>query len=247
MLRVIRSIWIWIASASLIFVWIPLLGIIWLFDRDPRKIRTGRWFRRLGRNIARVNPWRLHVSGADRIRPGQVYIVVANHQSLADVPLMCYLRIDAKWLAKVELFRFPVTGILLRMAGDIPVDRSVQRKAGQALVRAARAVRSGVSLVFYPEGSRSRDGSIQPFNDGPFRLAVREQIPLLPLVIDGSGNALPRNSFLFGPALDIYLRVLEPVSVQPGMNAAELRDRVREMMIRELERMRASETELPVH
>jgi 1-acyl-sn-glycerol-3-phosphate acyltransferase len=242
MLRVLRSIWIWAAGASLLLLWVPILGIVRVFDRDPMRLRTGRWFRRLGRNLARLNPCRLHISGREHIVPGRVYVVVSNHQSMGDIPLICFLWLDAKWLAKIELFRFPVTGALLRMAGDIPVDRSDRRKSAKAFLQAVRCVREGCSVVFFPEGTRSPDGEVGPFNDGPFQLALREQVPVLPLVLEGSGAALPLNSWLFGGAHDIYLRVLEPVEIE-GWNAkqsAVLRDAVRQRMIDELHRLRSA-------
>ncbi len=212
------------------------------------RLRTGRWFRRLGRNLARLNPWRLHIEGRERIAPGQVYVVVSNHQSLADIPVICFLWLDAKWLAKIELFRLPVLGVLLRMAGDIPVDRSARREAGKAFHQATMCVRQGCSVVFFAEGTRSPDGEIGPFNDGPFQLALRERVPLLPLVLDGSGDALPRNSWLFGGARDIRLRVLAPVETEGWdvEQGAELRDAVRQTMIDELHRMRTAAGTAPL-
>lgn len=87
-----------------------------LFDRDPLRRRTGRWFRRLGIALAKVNPWRIHISGAEHLDPRQTYVIVSNHQSLADIPLLSHLRIDTKWMAKAELFRTPLLGWMLRIA-----------------------------------------------------------------------------------------------------------------------------------
>jgi len=236
----LRSIWIWAASASLILLWCPLLAVVWLFDRDPLKRRTGRCFRSLGRVLAAINPWRVHVSGTEHKTPGQAYVVVSNHQSMADIPVIAHIVNDSKWLAKAELFRVPVVGWMLRMAGDIPVDRSDRRKGAQAMLRCARTLRQGCSIMFFPEGTRSRDGEIHAFNDGPFQLALRERTPILPLVVEGSGSALPRNTWLFGPSQDIYVRALEPVPVD-GWDAREpaaLRDAVRQRMVDELVRLR---------
>jgi 1-acyl-sn-glycerol-3-phosphate acyltransferase len=94
--------------------------------------------------------------------------------------------------------------------------------------------------MFFPEGTRSPDGEVLPFNDGPFQLAIREQVPVLPLVVEGSGKALPRNSFLFGGVQDIYLRVLAPVPVH-GRNVKDtgaLRELVRQQIINELAQLR---------
>ena len=157
------------ASAALILLWLPVLGLVRLFDREPLRLRTASWFRRLGRAIARVNPWRLHITGSENIGAGQVYVVVSNHQSWADIPLISHLKLDTKWLGKAELFRLPVVGWMMRMAGDVPVERADRRKAAQALLQCARYLRQRVSVVFFPEGTRSRDGEVLPFNDGPFQ------------------------------------------------------------------------------
>lgn len=85
-----------------------------------------------------------------------------------DIPLITNLKLDAKWLAKAELFDFPLMGWMLRMAADVPVDRSNRRKAAHALLQCARYLRNGCSMVFFPEGTRSPDGEVLPFNEGPF-------------------------------------------------------------------------------
>ncbi len=226
----------------MIVLWCPALAVVWLFDRDPLKRRTGRFFRSLGRVLAAINPWRIHVSGTEHKVPGQAYVVVSNHQSMADIPVIAHIINDSKWLAKAEVFRVPVVGWMLRMSGDIPVDRSDRRKGAQAMLRCARTLRQGCSIMFFPEGTRSKDGEIHAFNDGPFQLALRERIPILPLVVDGSGTALPRNTWLFGPSQDIYVRALEPVSIE-GWDAHEpaaLREAVRQKMMDELVRLRGA-------
>ena len=220
-------------------LWVPVLGLVRLLDRDPLRIRTARVFRRLGELVANVNPWKLTILGRDNIAYGNPYVVVCNHQSLADIPLVSHLRIDAKWLGKAELLRVPVFGWMMRMSGDVGVERSDRRKAAQALLQCARLLKNRVSVVFFPEGTRSRDGQILPFNDGPFQLARREGVPVLPLVLNGTGSALPRNTWLFGPEQAISLSVLPPVdpSAVPG-EVAELREAVRLKMIQELDRLR---------
>jgi 1-acyl-sn-glycerol-3-phosphate acyltransferase len=220
-----------------------LLGAIRLFDVEPRRLRTGRWFRKLGRAIARVNPWRLHISGGENLDANQVYVIVSNHQSMADIPVIAHLKLDTKWLAKAELFRLPLLGWMLRMAGDVPIERSDRRKGAKAMLQCARYLRQRCSVVFFPEGTRSPDGHVLPFNEGPFQLAIRQQIPILPLVVEGSGAALPRNSWMFWGNRDIHLRILEAVSVD-GWNikqAPALRDAVRQRIVDELDRLRRTD------
>ena len=131
---------------------------------------------------------------------------------------------------------------MLRMAGDIPVARGDRRKSAQALLQCARYLRQGCSVVFFPEGTRSRDGQVLPFNEGPFQLAIRERVPVLPLVVEGTGDALPRNSWLFGGARDIQLRILDPVSVEGWTvkQSGELRDVVRGKIVDELNSLRTA-------
>jgi 1-acyl-sn-glycerol-3-phosphate acyltransferase len=211
-----------------------------LFDRERRRLRTGRWFRRLGRVLAKVNPWRIQISGLENLDANQVYVIVSNHQSLADIPVIAHLQVDTKWLAKAELFQLPVVGWMLRMAGDVPIERSDCRSGAKALLQCARYLRRHCSVVFFPEGTRSPDGQVLPFNEGPFQLAIREQVQILPLVVEGSGMALPRSSWIFGRTQNIYLRILEAVSVD-GWNieqSASLRDAVRQKIVDELNRLR---------
>jgi len=97
-----------------------------LFDRDPVRYRTGYLFRRLGKALTRINPsWRLHISGETIENPRRPYVVVSNHQSLADIPLISNLPWEMKWMGKVELFKLPVIGWMMRLAGDVSVDRTV--------------------------------------------------------------------------------------------------------------------------
>jgi 1-acyl-sn-glycerol-3-phosphate acyltransferase len=242
MLRFIRSLWIWTATSTLVLLWAPLLGLVRIFDSEPLHLRTGRWFRRLGRLVAKVNPWNIEFTGAEHLNPNQTYVIVSNHQSLADIPVLAHLRLDMKWLAKSELFRFPVFGWMMRMAGDVSVDRSDRRKAAKALLQCARYLRQRCSVVFFPEGTRSLDGAVLPFNDGPFQLAIRENVQVLPVVVEGSGLALPRNSWLFGGRQSIQLRVLEAISVEGWdvKRSKELRDTVRQKIVDELTRLRAA-------
>jgi 1-acyl-sn-glycerol-3-phosphate acyltransferase len=215
MIRFFRSLWIWTASVLLVLFWLPLLALIWLFDEKPDLRRTGFWLRRLGRIVGRVTPWIIHIEGQENLDPNQVYLIVSNHQSLADIPLICYLKTDTKWTAPTQ--------------------------AARALLRGGQYLRQRFSVVFFPEGGRSTTGEVLPFNEGAFQLAIREQVPVLPLVVDGTSRALPRSSFFFSESSEIWLKVLPPVPVA-GLDVkrggAALRDQVRQSIVDELARLR---------
>jgi 1-acyl-sn-glycerol-3-phosphate acyltransferase len=239
MFQYLRSVWIWAASAVLVVIWLPLMGVIRAFDKEPR-LRTGRWFRRLGRMLTRIGAWRITITGREHIDANRVYVIVSNHQSLADIPLLSHLKLNTKWLAKIELFRVPLFGWMLRMAGDIPVDRAAPRQGARALMQCAKYLRQHCSVVFFPEGGRSPDGEVQPFNEGAFQLAIREKVPILPVVVEGTGKALPSQTWVWGKSREIQLRVLEAIPVEGWgvKEGAALRDAVRQKIVDELSRIR---------
>jgi 1-acyl-sn-glycerol-3-phosphate acyltransferase len=241
MVSTLRTVWIWFSTVTLIIVWLPLLTCIWIFDRDPVRYRTGLWFRRLGLAMTKSNPaWRLHISGSLIADPRRPYVVISNHQSLADIPIISNLPWEMKWMAKVELFKLPVVGWMLRMAGDIPVDRENRRSGAQALLKAKEYLQQKCSVMIFPEGTRSPDGCIGPFNDGAFHLAVREQVAILPIAVEGSRDCLPKRSWRFGASQDISLHLL-PIIETTGLTpegVPALRDSVRTLVLTEVARLR---------
>jgi 1-acyl-sn-glycerol-3-phosphate acyltransferase len=234
MLSILRSCWAWAAIALLILFWLPLLAVVWLFDRDPAKYRTGRWFRRLGAAMTHANPvWRVEVSGERIENPRRPYVVVSNHQSNADIPVISRLPWDMKWVAKAELFRVPLVGWMMQLANDIPVDRDARTSRARVLILAQQVLEKRCSVMFFPEGTRSKDGRVHAFNDGAFRLAIKAQVPILPLALDGTVDALPKHSWRFGEPATIRLQVLPPIDTA-GMKAADtegLREQVRRRIV----------------
>lgn len=247
MLASLRSIWIWSAVSLLIVMWLPLLAFIRLFDGDPVRYRTGRWFRRLGVAMTKVNPtWNLKISGETIRNPRNPYVVVSNHQSFADIPLISHLPWEMKWVAKQELFKVPFIGWMLRLAGDIPLDRQNRRSGARMLLTAGKYLSQHCSVMFFPEGTRSPDGRVGTFTDGAFAMAVKAQVPVLPVAVDGSRDCLPKRSWKFGPAQTIRLKVLPPIDTA-GMTMGDvpaLRDRVRGVIIEQIAEWRGVNVDL---
>lgn len=237
MLATLRSLWTWTAIIALIVVWLPLLAIRRLFDRDPAHYATGYWFRRLGAMMTHVNPmWRVEILGETIRDPRKPYVVVSNHQSHADIPIISRLPWEMKWVAKAELFKIPVAGWMMRLAGDIPVDRGNKRSRANVLIKAREYLQQKCSVMFFPEGTRSRDGRMLPFTDGAFRIAIKEQVPILPLVIEGTQNALPKNTWKFGKPSTIRLKVLNPIETigLKATDTATLRDLVQTRIMEQI-------------
>jgi 1-acyl-sn-glycerol-3-phosphate acyltransferase len=238
----IRSFVTWFTTAILILAWLPLLAFSRLFDRDPVLYRTGFLFRKLGKALTKANPaWRLHISGEMISDPRRPYVVVSNHQSMADIPLISNLPWEMKWMGKVELFKLPIIGWMMQLSGDIAVDRKNPRSGAQALIKAQRYLEQKCSVIIFPEGTRTLDGRVRQFTDGAFHLAIRAKAPILPLVIEGSRDCIPKNSWRFGKPSEIFLKILPPIETATlGIEDVQaLRDRVRAATMKQIAELRS--------
>jgi 1-acyl-sn-glycerol-3-phosphate acyltransferase len=236
-MNAVRSALIWAAIIALIVVWLPLLALLWVFDRDPARYTTGRMFRRLGAAMTRVNPfWRIRIEGPMPDDPRLPYVVVANHQSLGDIAVISRLPWEMKWVAKAELFRLPFAGWMMRMAGDIPVDRKDPASRAAVIQHARKVLASRCSVMFFPEGTRSKDARVRRFQTGAFRLAIEAGVPILPIAIDGTSNAIPKHNWKFSEEITARVRVLDPVPTDGAVveDAARLAEEVRQRVIAQI-------------
>lgn len=238
MRSVLVSLWVWFAIGILLVLWLPVMLVARLVDRDPALYTTGYTLRIVGRLFTYVNPfWEIELTGTIPDNPRHPYVVVSNHVSQADPPIISHVPWEMKWVAKQELFKLPVAGWLLRLSGDIPVDRGSKQSRARVLVRAAKYLERMCSVMFFPEGTRSRDGRVQRFSDGPFRLAIKENVPVLPLAIEGTHDALPKHSLWFDPDVEkIRVHVLDPIDTSgyDPSQARALQRRVRAQIIRQI-------------
>ena len=153
-----------------------------------------------GKTILWISGIRVTVKGLDRIGGLSSCIFMSNHQSNFDIPvLLGDLPVQFRWLAKAELFRIPIFGRGMSGAGYISIDRSDRASAFQSLARAAETIRNGTSVMIFPEGTRSRDGRLLPFKKGGFVMAVDAQVPIVPLVIEGTHDIMPKGRLLIRP------------------------------------------------
>lgn len=242
----IKSLLIWGSIAVLLFVWLPVMAVVRLFDRDKTRYRTGYLFRKLGLAMSRVNPlWKISIEGNVSINDREPYVIVSNHLSNADIPVISNLPWEMKWIAKRELFEIPIVGWMMKLAGDIPVDRGAGRQKLSTFKKCIFYLRNKTSVIFFPEGTRSRDGRLYRFSKGAFELAIREQVPVLPLVIDGTHGCLPKNSWVFKPDVHARLTILDsvPTTGMTSDQVDELIETVRNKMAERLMHLRGVERE----
>lgn len=146
------------------------------------------------RSILFVSGIHVHVNGLENLNVDGSCILMPNHQSNFDIPvLLGCLPIQFRWLAKAELFKIPIFGRGMRGCGYISIDRSNRKSAFQSLAEAAAKIRNGVSVLIFPEGTRSRDGRILPFKKGGFVLSVDAGVPIVPIVIFNTWSIMPKD------------------------------------------------------
>lgn len=176
---------------------------------------------------------------------GQPSVIVVNHASLLDIPVVgSLLDIDYRWVAKKQLFRVPLVGWHLWACGHIPVDRGKGGNLDRMQQQVERVLEQGASVLFFPEGTRSPDGALKRFRAGAFACAVRAGVPVLPIVLDGTEKLMTKGSLEFprGSHKPVHVRVLDRVAAveqgDPKARADALREATRRRMVEALDGLR---------
>jgi 1-acyl-sn-glycerol-3-phosphate acyltransferase len=184
-----------------------------------------------------TNPaWQIRITGRERIRSGIAYVMVANHQSFLDILLLFRVFAHFKWVSKAEMFRIPLIG------WNMALNRYVKLRRGNpasiaAMMRACEDhLANGSSVMIFPEGTRSADGRLKAFKHGAFTLAKAARAPILPIVIEGTANALPKHGFVLRGRHAIRIRIQEPIAPESfaELDVEALTERVHELFAREL-------------
>ena len=242
MKRSILSLWSWFALGAIVIVWTPIVFLVWIATTpfDKGRYATGYTFRRLCVLHQWLNPmWKFKTSGQLPANKRNPYVMVSNHESFVDMLLLSHLKIEMKYLSKESILRIPLVGWMMKMSGDISLLRGDRSSGAAALVVCEKWLKRKMSVMIFPEGTRSFDGEMREFKDGAFRLAIRTQTPMLPVVIHGTRSALRKSDWRMGDA-KAEVRVLEIIETT-GMTLDDvpaLRERVRDAMIAEIAKMR---------
>lgn len=155
---------------------------------------------------------KLHVDGREHLDPKQAYIFMPNHQSMVDIPVIYVaLAHQFRWVAKVELFKIPIFGKAMLRCGYISIDRTNRKAAFASLQEAIRKIREGASVLIFPEGTRSDDGTILPFKKGGFVMAVEAKALIVPVVITGTQAVMSKGRLRVTPG-DVFVKIHPPIS-----------------------------------
>ncbi|MDB4880657.1 MAG: acyltransferase [Gemmatimonadetes bacterium] len=226
--------WAWVAAVATVIVGFFYVAAVWLvtapFDRG--RYHAGRAFRQLAMTAVRLNPlWHFETDGEPPHDPRNPYVAVSNHESYADIFLISHFPWEMKWLSKDTIFRIPVMGWMMRMARDIPIRRGKRESVVSAMQGCRDRLGRRVSVMIFPEGTRSKTAELLPFKDGAFRLAIEAQVPILPIAVAGTRHCMAKGSFAFRRAR-AKARVLAPIPTA-GLTQADvamLRDRTQALI-----------------
>ena len=227
-----------------IMLWVVLTTIFWgtiaiiisFFTRtgNPVHIIARIW----ARGILYVSRIRVKVNGLNQIDPTQSYVYMSNHQSNFDIPvLLAHLPVQFRWLAKAELFKIPLFGRAMQGAGYVKIDRFNQESAFQSIKEAAAKMKDGVSVMIFPEGTRSRDGRIRPFKKGGFIMAVDAGVPIVPIVLQGTWSIMEKSSLQINTG-DVVMNLEKPIATTnySRQNKDELIEAVRRVICERFEK-----------
>ena len=198
--------------------------------------------------LLKLSSVRVDVEGVENVLTDSPQIFMSNHQSDFDILIvLAHIPGQFRWIAKKELFKIPVFGKAMRNAGYIEIDRQHHENAMKSLKEAAQKIRDGKSVVTFPEGTRSKDGTIKQFKQGMFYLAIQSRVPIVPISIVGAHEIMPKRSLSIKPGR-IKMIIAPPVDVSSYSieTRAELIDKIRGIIVQNYRRQVAADKKLKI-
>jgi 1-acyl-sn-glycerol-3-phosphate acyltransferase len=187
-----------------------LVIVLYPFDKQRKALHAQcYWWSDI---LLHTNPyWKIKISGLENIDKKKTYVIVANHQSLADIIVLYQMKTQFKWVAKESLFNVPFVGWCMRLVKHIKLERGDFSSIKKVYREAAEWLKSGISVLFFPEGTRSDTGQMREFQNGAFKLAIKEKKPVLPVLLTGTRDAIPKGGWQFSPKFYCALQVLPAI------------------------------------
>jgi 1-acyl-sn-glycerol-3-phosphate acyltransferase len=219
--------WVIIVVFSIFWPFLMVLSLPFSLIVDKRRVFIHRlailWARSV---VGSIPGFRCEIIGKENLPKSNFPVIfVANHQSQVDILVLCLLGVQFRWMAKESLFRIPLFGWAMSAAGYVPVNRSSVRGGKRSMILARRVLDSGISMAFFPEGTRSADGTLGAFKAGAFALATQTMVPVVPLSIVGAASALPKGGFV--PRHCSFRIVVHPAIQPQGSDASQISNEAR--------------------
>lgn len=194
-------------------VFFVLVCVVWLFTLPFDATRKATHYMLTGWSVGylALSPaWRVRITGRKDLCSNTTYIFIANHQSALDIIILYTIRWRFKWVAKHELFRTPFFGPLLRMGDYVSIRRASRRDAQHMIAQCSTLLKQHISIVLFPEGTRSKNGRVQRFKSGAFLIAKENNVPIVPIVVSGPYDAMQRKPPLIRPRT-FSVHILPPI------------------------------------
>jgi len=210
-MMLIRTLYVWLIGLPVTIFLFILVIISLIFDRSGKAIHSiGRLW---SRSLLFLSGVTVEVKGLENILAGKPQIFASNHQGAFDIlALQAFIPIQFRWVAKRSLFKIPIIGWSMSLAGYVSMDRERAGSAYKSIETAAEKVRNGICVLIFPEGTRSATGELLPFKRGGFLLAIKSGAPVVPLSIQGSTDIMRRGSLLIRPGL-IKIAIGRPIHI----------------------------------
>lgn len=195
---------------------------------DPRRVVLHLYSCAWAVFYVKVSPlWKLRVTGREHLPWRGGAVLVANHASLIDILVLFGLFRPYKWVSKAENFKLPFIGWNMHLNGYVPLVRGDRASVVEMLARCSALLGRGAPVLFFPEGTRTKDGNLQPFKDGAFELAVEHGVPIIPIAVHGTGRALPKHGLILREHVNCHVEVMEPIHPEAFGTVEGLRDESR--------------------
>lgn len=221
---------------------VALLTLLWsvpvlLFSFfDPHAERSAQFIRLWARSVLRVCGITIRVRGRERLDLTRAYLFMANHQSNFDIPILmaAFEAFQVRWVSKREVRKVPVIGLCLVRTHQVLVDRESPTQAIAVIRQVRSLLAAGISVIFFPEGTRTRDGRLQAFKPGGFAVAVEAGVPVVPITVNGSRAIWPPGGLDLRPGT-VDVEFSEPIIIDPQMPKKVVREslmmKVREAVV----------------
>lgn len=209
----LRTVWVVIVALLATIPAASLTIIVAMFSKSTSPLLEAiiRWWARQLLNAAGIN---IRGENLERLDPQKRYILIANHYSYFDIPcILGTIHQPIRFMAKVSLFKIPIFGWAIARAGFIPVDRKNRRLAVKSFELAAQRIRHGNTIVIFPEEGRSRERMMRPFQRGAFLLALKSELPIVPVAIDGTYDVFRVGARTITPGT-VTIRVGTPIETK---------------------------------
>ena len=239
LIRYVASIYFWVELYLISAILFPISFVVFFltFAFDKRLFLLHKYTCFWSFIVLKINPmWRIKVTGRYKIEPGCTYVMVSNHQSGADIIVLFLLWAHFKWVAKKSLFYYPFIGWTMWLNRYIALDRVKGSSMRKMMSDASHTLKAGNSVMIFPEGTRSRDGSIQSFKTGAFHIALNNHCPILPIAIQGTSHAIRKGGFLINQNFNIRATVLDPIPYESikDLDSKQVAERVHDLIREEL-------------